>query len=366
MIERNQYFPDDNMPAIQQPWIETPLIESAELSKLAGCRIFLKLENLQPSSSFKSRGIGNLMLQSIREHSQNSSDSRPLHFFSSSGGNAGLACVTAATRLGYKASVVVPTSTDDRTIEKLRAAGATEVLSHGDSWFYADQYLREVVIPTAEQRGEKGIYIHPFDHPAIWDGAATMVDEIKSQMPDGEIPDAIVCSVGGGGLFSGIVKGIDRAGAKWANHVRVLPVETLGADSLAQSVQKGELVTLPGITSIATSLGAIRVSEHAFKEAQRSTVTPVIVEDAEAASACWRFLDDERFLVEPACGASVAMAYDGRLKHYLGSNFHPDTKVVIIVCGGSKISLDLLNKYRQTYEKRSEEVALKYSPKGAE
>jgi L-serine/L-threonine ammonia-lyase len=185
-----------------------------------------------------------------------------------------------------------------------------------------------------------------------------MVEEIKMQMPPDERPDAIVCSVGGGGLFAGIMQGLDSVG--WGDQVRVLPVETLGADSLAQSIQQGKLVTLPGITSIATSLGAIRVAEHAFTQAQRPTVTPVVVEDAEAASACWRIVDDERFLVEPACGASVALAYDGRLKYYL-KDLTPESKVVIIVCGGSKISLDLLNKYRQTYLGRSEELALKYT-----
>lgn len=190
-----------------------------------------------------------------------------------------------------------------------------------------------------------------------------MITEIQKQMPAGERPDAIVCSVGGGGLFSGVMQGLDSAG--WGNKVRVLPVETLGADSLAQSIQRNELVTLPGITSIATSLGAIRVSQHAFEEAQRPTVTPVVVEDAEAAAACWRFLDDERILVEPACGASVSLVYDGRLKYYL-RDLRPDSKVVIIVCGGSKISLDLLNKYRQEYETRSNELALKYAKGGDE
>ncbi|KAI1613175.1 tryptophan synthase beta subunit-like PLP-dependent enzyme [Exophiala viscosa] len=338
-----------------KPWILTPLLESGVLSKIAGCRIFLKLENLQPSSSFKSRGIGNMVLTSIDQHKENSSDDRPLHFFSSSGGNAGLACVTAAKSLGYKASVVVPTSTDDWTVQKLFASGASEVIIHGDSWFYADEYLRETVIPKAEERGEKGIYIHPFDRPAIWAGASTMIDELKEQMP--ERPDVIICSVGGGGLFSGIMQGLDRVG--WGEDVQVLPVETLGADSLAQSVTNGELVTLPGITSVATSLGAIRVAEHAFREAQRPNVKPIVLDDAEACAACWRFLDDERYLVEPACGVSVALAYDGRLNHYLGK-FSPETKVVIIVCGGSKISLELLNKYKKKYQESSEAAAAKY------
>jgi len=161
------------------------------------------------------------------------------------------------------------------------------------------------------------------------------------------------------------MKGLDRAG--WSEEgedhqppTQILAVETLGADSLAQSVRKGELVTLPAITSIAASLGAIRVAENAFKEAQRPNVTPVVLEDAEACAACWRFLDDERFLVEPACGVSVALAYDGRLKTYL-KGFRPDSKVVIVVCGGSKITLDSLNQYRQTYQSRSEELAAKYN-----
>ncbi|KAK5441935.1 catabolic L-serine/threonine dehydratase [Exophiala xenobiotica] len=347
------------MASIKKPWIETPLLESSILSKIAGCRIFLKLENLQPSSSFKSRGIGNAMLKAIRD--QNPSDTRDVHFYSSSGGNAGLACVTAAVSLGHQSSVVVPTSTDERTIQKLRAAGASEVLVHGDNWFHADQYLRETCIPAAEKRGERGIYIHPFDNPAIWEGAASMVDEIKAQMPDNTRPDAIICSVGGGGLFAGIMQGLDRVG--WGDgddQVQVLPVETLGADSLAQSLKRGELITLPAITSVATSLGAIRVAEHAFNQARRPNVTPVVLDDAEACSACWRFLDDERYLVEPACGVSVALAYDGRLKHYL-KGFRPESKVVIIVCGGSKITLELLNKYQRTYQRRSEELAAKYA-----
>jgi len=336
----------------KSPWSEV------RADSLQRSRIFLKLENLQPSASFKSRGIGNLILKSIREQESSPADDRPLHFYSSSAGNAGLACVTAATSLGYASSVVLPLGTEEATITKLKAAGASEVIRHGESWFFADQYLRETVIPAAEARGEKGIYIHPFDNPAIWDGASTMVEEMRTQMPDGENPDAIVCSVGGGGLFSGIMQGLDRVG--WSGDVSVLAVETLGAESLAQSLEKKQLVTLPGITSVATSLGAIRVAENAFKQAQRPNVTPVTLEDAEACAACLRFLDDERMLVEPACGVSVALAYDGRLKRYL-KNFGPEKKVVIVVCGGSKISLEMLLQYKEKYLARSEELARRYA-----
>jgi len=131
---------------------------------------------------------------------------------------------------------------------------------------------------------------------------------------------------------------------RWLNHCRF-----------------GELATLPAITSIAASLGAIRVAENAFKQAQRDNVTPVVLDDAEACAACWRFLDDERILVEPACGASIALAYDDRLKMCLQRGFGPDSKVVIVVCGGSKMSLDVLNNYREKYQARSEALAKRYT-----
>lgn len=330
------------------PWIQTPLIESSTLSRAAGCRIFLKLENLQPSASFKSRGIGNLILQQVAQHSH-VSPARNLHFYSSSGGNAGLACVSAARSLGYPASVVVPETTDAAFIAKIKAAGAAEVIQHGSSWKFADEYLRSEVIPKAELSGELGIYVPPFDNQDIWKGASTMIEEIQKQMPDAERPDAIVCSVGGGGLFSGIVEGLDRVG--WStgdDAVRVLAMETDGAHSLQYSLKQGKLSEMDKITSIAKSLGAVQVCEDAFEKAQRPNVRSVVLSDAEACMGCWRLADDERILVEPACGVSVALAYDGRLKHLI-KGLSQETRVVIVVCGGSGVTLEKLMEWRKTY-----------------
>ena len=286
---------------------------------------------------------------------QTASDDRPPHSHVSSGGNAGLACVTAAVTLGYQSTVCVPSSTEGAMVARLRAAGASDVIIHGSSWVDADRHLREVIMPRAEEMGEKSIYIAPFDHPDVWAGAATMIPEIHKQMPNGEQPDAIVCSVGGGGLFSGIMQGLEDA--DWHQSVRVLAVETFGAESLAQSVRRGELVTLPGITSVATSLGAVRVAEQAFKEALKPNVATVVIEDAEACASSWRFADDERILVEPACGASIALAYDGRLEKYL-KGFSSETKVVIIVCGGSRINLQMMEDYKHRFGARAKELGL--------
>lgn len=313
----------------------------------------MKLENLQPSASFKSRGIGNLVLTEEAYHKAIGS-TRPLHFFASSGGNAGLAAVSATSSLGYPSTVVVPKGTEDSIVEKLKLNGASEVVAHGAALFEADAYLKEVMMPQAEIRGEIPVYIPPFDNEAIWEGAATMIEEIHRQMPNGERPDAIICSVGGGGLLAGIVNGMERVG--WGSDVEILAVETKGADSLYQSAQAGELLTIPGITSIATSLGAVRVCKKAFELLSRKNVTSLALEDAEAAMGCWRLADDERIIVEPACGVSVALAYDGRLGKILRGGVNKQKKVVIVVCGGSKISLDTLVQYKAKYTERAQEL----------
>lgn len=83
------------------------------------------------------------------------------HFYASSGGNAGLACVVAARSLGHKATVVVPHSTKPMMIAKIKAAGASQVIQHGANFREADRYLREVILPA----DKAGVYVPPFDHP---------------------------------------------------------------------------------------------------------------------------------------------------------------------------------------------------------
>jgi L-serine/L-threonine ammonia-lyase len=157
----------------QNPWVQTPLRESYALSEAAGCRVFLKLENLQPSGSFKSRGIGNYILRRLEELPAGTTP----HIYASSGGNAGLAAVHSARALGLDCTVVVPTATSPLMVTKLRAAGAYDVISHGAAWRDADTYLREHVMPQART---ETIYCPPFDHPDIWTGNSTVLHEIAA------------------------------------------------------------------------------------------------------------------------------------------------------------------------------------------
>lgn len=255
-------------------------------------------------------------------------------------------------------------------ISKLEAAGATKVIQTGASWFEADQFLRNELLPKAKAEGENPVYVPPFDHPAIWEGNSTLIHEVVRQLPsvdqhypsivdggrpgtiDGglKLPDAIICSVGGGGLFNGIMQGLGRySHPTKKDFTKVLAMETIGADSLYQSVQEGKLVTLPKITSVATTLGARTVSEQAFKYAsEEKRVTCAVLTDKETVQACKQFADDERILVEPACAVSLAVLYTGKLKQFL-PNLRPESRVVVVVCGGSGLSLDILNKYIEDY-----------------
>jgi L-serine/L-threonine ammonia-lyase len=300
--------------------IHTPLIESLPLSERTGRHIWLKMENLQPASSFKIRGIGLLCQQGKRDGVS--------RFVSSSGGNAGYAAAYAGRKLGVQTTVFVPETTPPDARRKIASQGA-EVKVAGSVWDEADLEARALAEKV------NGLYISPFDHPLIWEGHATIVDEIADEI---DKPDAIVLSVGGGGLLCGVIEGLQRNG--WQD-VAVLAVETAGTASLAASLEQGRLVTLDQITGVATTLGAKTVAREAFERARRHPVRSIVVTDGEAIDACVQFADEHRCLVEPACGASLALAYS-RPESLAGAD-----SVVVIVCGGIGINLEKIQKWRE-------------------
>lgn len=317
------------------------------------------------------RGIGNLILTSLSDPSNNG---RTLHFFSSSAGNAGLAAVIAARDLGCSCTVVVPLSAKPMMIKKIRAAGASDVIRHGASWFEADAYLRENFIENEDSKSDplaRNIYVPPFDHHDIWRGAGTLVDEIIKQLPPRHYgktdtycsfpADAIVCSVGGGGLLNGIIDGLERhlpahqpttLPKKAVKKVRILAVETAGADSLAHSLRKGYLQPLPAVTSQAITLGALCVAQQTLKNVQSPPsgieVTSIVGTDADAAVGVVRLCDELRLEVELACGISVQVGLD-RLREVM-TDLTPDSRVVIVVCGGNGVTSEMITDYRQKLE----------------
>lgn len=218
--------------------------------------------------------------------------------------------------------------------------GATAVVQHGASIAEAQEHIQKTLLP----QDPNGVFVPPFDHPDIWEGNATVMREICEQL--GDKPDVVVCSVGGGGLLNGIMQVIDEN--NWADDVEVLAMETKGADSLNQSLRAGELITLPRITSQATSLGVVRVSQKTFEYSQRPNVTSIVLSDADAARGCCLLAEHERMMVELTVGVNVPVCYDGFLQKKLGSRKALDksSKVVIVVCGGNDISIEMLMTWR--------------------
>ncbi|BAM82624.1 similar to serine dehydratase [Cyanidioschyzon merolae strain 10D] len=304
--------------------IATPCIESREFSRFIGSQhVWLKLENLQRSGSFKIRGIGLLCSESLRlQHCT--------EIICSSGGNAGLAAAAAASALGLPVQVYVPETTPAYMRARLRSEGAT-VHVHGKVWDETNRKALEVV-----ERSSGALYVHPFDHPLIWTGHSTLVDELDQR------PAAIVLSVGGGGLLLGVVQGLQRRG--WTD-VPVVAAETVGAASFAATFNaNGVLQRIPTIDTVAKSLGALQVSE-ACAELIRSRAHPLysyVCTDQEAVEAMLAFATLHRMLVEPACGAALTLVTSPRGRAFLHEHIGQTGNIVVVVCGGNMITPSML------------------------
>ncbi|MDT8999750.1 pyridoxal-phosphate dependent enzyme [Paucibacter sp. APW11] len=297
--------------------LNTPLLRAAP-GLFPQPEVWLKMDALQPCGSFKLRGVGRLVQQAAADGAR--------EIVCASGGNAGFAAAFAARSLALPVTIVLPETSSAAVADKIAAHGAS-VLRHGAVWDEAHQFASAL----AEQRG--AAYVHPFDHPLLWEGHATLIDEVCAAGLDF---DCVVTAVGGGGLFAGIVDGLRRNGRA---EVPVVAVETLGAESLHQSLNAGELITLPAITSIATSLGARRVAQAAFERARSHPTISLTVSDAEATAACVRFADAHRVMVEPACGAALAAltVHEAALARF--------QRPLIEVCGGIAVSLASLSNW---------------------
>lgn len=299
----------------------TPYVRHRGLP-VSGRETFVKMDAWQPTASFKIRGVGRLC-QSLKAQGAKA-------FVSSSGGNAGYAAAYAGQALGVPVTVLTPSTTPAFMREKIAALGA-QVIVEGNVWDEADRLAQAMAA-----RGDAA-YVPPFDHPLLWEGHASLVDEILDQGP---APDAIVVAVGGGGLMCGVAEGLERRGL---SETVILAVETEGAASLARAVEAGAPVTLDRIDSIASSLGARRVADATFAWTRRRPITPVVVSDGDAVRAMARFADDHLTFVEPACGAALSLAYDDH------PALKPYGRVAVICCGGAVTSLEKLAAWRTQF-----------------
>lgn len=290
--------------------VHTPLLAT----DMAGRRVGLKLENLQPTRSFKIRGMGRLCQHHLAHGAR--------QLVCSSAGNAGYAVAWAGRELGLPVTVVLPGTSSPRMRERIAALEARVVVD-GAVWDDANRRA----LALAEAPGVA--YIPPFDHPLLWEGHASLVDELAEQCD--RAPDTIVLAVGGGGLLLGVLQGLQAHG--WRD-TRVLAVEPEGAAALAASLADGGVTELSAPRSVASSLCVRRISAALLPACRRQPVTPVTVTDDACRRACVTLADHHGMVVEPACGAALAPVLDD----------HPALAgardVVAVVCGGQVVTLD--------------------------
>lgn len=290
----------------------TPLEYSRTLSRHLGTNVFVKYELFQLTGAFKVRGAFNKILSL-------SDDERSRGVVAVSGGNHAQAVAYAASELGIKAVVLMPESTPKNYVEATRGYGAAVDLR---------PTIAEAFAAIKDFESEGMVFVHPFDDSLVMAGQGTVGLEIMEDVPDAT--DVIV-SIGGGGLADGVataVKGVNP-------NVRLWGVETVGADAMSQALAAGHPVTLPAITSIAKTLGAPAVSERTLATAQKYLESVTVVTDAEAVAALQFILERLKVITEPAASCTLAAAE--HLKH----NFTPESKVVLILCGGNLSLNDL-------------------------
>ncbi|KAJ1307333.1 hypothetical protein OPQ81_001439 [Rhizoctonia solani] len=347
-------------------YIETPLVYSPGMSSRLGYEVYLKMENLQPSQSFKYRGISLFVARAIKEHGPG------VRIVTATSGSAGIALAWVGKHLNVRTSVFIPASATSVRAE-LEMAGA-EVIVGGTE--YADALFAAQIF--CENKSGT-VLMSSYDHPTLWEGHSTMIHEMANQLPNKCAPDAIVCNVGGGGLLGGVLHGVNEL--KW-DHTRLIAIETHGAncyhlsllanssDPAARSLipdyvslfksplltdqtsrKEVTLVKLPVITSEASSLGARSPSQTTLEKGlARVGLTAISVPDKIAMQAVLGFLDEQKLLVELACGATLSPAYTpGLLDKIIPKSLqNPPPVVVFVICGGSRTSFQDTQHYRNT------------------
>ncbi|KAH7636837.1 nadh dehydrogenase [Dermatophagoides farinae] len=333
-------------------YIRTPLVESIELRKYcAGRQVYLKMENCQPSGSFKLRGISNLCKYAVSNGFT--------EVVCPSDGDAGLATAFSAMKMEIPCHIIVGQKTPMVVCDAMRSYGAT-LERYGDTWEEANKHAIETITNT-----KTAFLVHPFDHLAVWQGHSTIIDEIVEDL-DGQVPSIIVTSCGGGGLICGLVQGIRRHG--WEKRTKILAIETEGTHSFNLCVKAGgKRVRLNEISSIVHTLGAYEVCEQVvqyFRECNPPILSR-LVNDAEAAEACIRFANDHRCLVGLGSATTMASVYTGIVERILTKNedLHEtlydqrdeqemnetEGPIVILVCGGGEVNLNIIEENRKLF-----------------
>jgi len=287
----------------------TPMWNATSLKRAPipfSAKLWLKLELLQATGSFKARGAVNKARALSPEELKRG-------LVTASGGNHGLAVAYVGNLLEVPTTICLPINVNPDKVEKLKAYGA-KVVIEGAAWHVSNE--NALAIAEAEDL----TYIHPFADPLVAAGQGTIALEILEDVPQ---IDTILVAIGGGGLITGIAtaaKAIKPA-------IRIIGIEPVGAQTLGASLDAGEVVTLPKIETAAVTLAAGRTEPFNFEAVRQHVDEVVLVTDDDMREAARWLWSELAIAAEMSGAASVAALLNGAVQVRPGEN------VCALVCG---------------------------------
>ncbi|MEE8389202.1 MAG: pyridoxal-phosphate dependent enzyme [Anaerolineae bacterium] len=299
----------------------TPLIHSDWLTERVGSAVYLKLESLQETGSFKIRGATNKLLNLAP-------DARECGVITVSSGNHGRAVSYVARQLGIRATVLLSEAVPEVKREAIQRLGA-EVVVHGKTYDEAAEYASRL----QEERGL--VMIHPFDDPFIIAGQGTIGLELLEDFPE---IDTVIVPLSGGGLLGGIALALKTAHAG----IRTVGVSMERGPAMVESLRVGKVVDIVEEPTIADALaGGIAPNIHTFDIIQKYVDDTVLVSEEEIAAAMAFALEKHHLVVEGGGAVGIAALLYGKVER-LGQH------VAVVVSGGN-VDLSLLLKIAQNH-----------------
>ncbi|GAA0221971.1 threonine ammonia-lyase [Haladaptatus pallidirubidus] len=292
----------------------TPLDYSHTFSRMTGAEVHLKLETFQRTGSFKIRGATNRITTLSEEE-------KAAGVVTASAGNHAQGVALAATRSGVDSKIVMP---EHAPISKVRATenyGAETVL-HGEDYDEAAERAHEI------EESEGRTYVHAFDDEMVMAGQGTIGLEIVDDLPK---VDTVVVPIGGGGLISGIATAVKGHNPD----VRIVGVQSEGASSVADSLQKGAVQTLDSVDTIADGIATRSVGQKNFDIIESRVDEVVTVSDSETAVALAYLLERGKTLVEGAGAVTLAATLEEKFDF-------DENEVVVPVLSGGNIDMNML------------------------
>jgi threonine dehydratase len=281
----------------------TPVMALEDQAFGIDAKIFLKLECLQHTGSFKPRGAFNCIL---------SSSVPAAGVIAASGGNHGAAVAYAAHKLGHRAEIFVPATAPANKVARLKHYGAAVNLT-GNSY-------AEALAASKERATQTGaLAVHAYDDRRVLAGQGTLGMELEEQARG---LDSVLIAVGGGGLIGGVA-------AWYQERVRVISVEPELAPTLERALRAGEVVDVETGGVASDSLGARRAGDLMFPIAQKFVSQAVLVSDdqiIEAQKTLWQSL---RLVAEPGGATALAALLSGAYKP------RPGERVGVVLCGSN-------------------------------